>query len=359
MKGLDAGLAKFWRIKTNGGESLPRVGRGLWKLTLGLAFLGTTAWAALAIYFSNLPEALRAAAALAYVVAAIVFLVRLRPRKRQVFAVAGLFVAVLLWWLWIPPSNDRQWQPDVAVLARAEIDGDRVTIRSLRDCEYRSESDYTVRHRDLTVDLGKLQTADLFLCYWGVRQIAHTMMSFGFEGGEQVCVSIEARKELGEGYSALKGFFKQFELVSIVADERDLVRLRTDFRGEEVYLYRLRADPSLLRNVFLDYLRQLNRLAETPEWYNAATSNCTSNIRGHTLPYTKRASWSWKLLINGYIDELGYANGAIDQSLPFEELRSRSRINDCARAAAGAADFSRRIREGLSQPASAPEETHR
>src|SRR5204863_2170724 len=159
--------------------------------------------------------------------------------------------------------------------------GDRLAIRNIRNCHYRSESDFDVRHYDKTFDLQKLRTADLFLIYWGSPSIAHTMVSFGFDGGDYVCISIETRKEVGESYSAIRGFFRQYELTYVIADERDLVRLRTNFRGEQVYLYHLVTDASVARLVFLDYLREVNSLKQRPEWYNAATSNCTTNIRGH------------------------------------------------------------------------------
>jgi hypothetical protein len=191
---------------------------------------------------------------------------------------------------------------------------------------------------------------DLFLCYWGDRLIAHTMLSFGFTDGRHLCISIETRKEKTENYSALRGFFKQYELIYVVGDERDLVRLRTNYRHEDVYLYRLKASPALVRAVLLDYLKCINQLRERPEWYNALTSNCTTNIRGHTKPYAPHARWDWRLLANGYIDEMIYDRGVVDRHLSFPELRERSRINERARKAGDAADFSRQIREGLPVP---------
>jgi hypothetical protein len=173
------------------------------------------------------------------------------------------------------------------------------------------------------------------------------MMSFGFGSHGYVCISIETRKEKGEGYSAIKGFFRQFELTYVVADERDLVRLRTNFRHEKVYLYRLNAARDVMRKVFVDYFKAVNSLRAKPEWYNALTSNCTSNIRGHTRPYARKSVWSWKLIINGYIDELGYDNGAFNRDLPFADLKQRSLINDRAETAGNDPEFSNRIREGL------------
>jgi hypothetical protein len=172
-------------------------------------------------------------------------------------------------------------------------------------------------------------------------------MSWEFEDGQQLAISIETRKENGESYSAVRGFFRQYELYYVVADERDVVRLRTNYRGEQVYLYRFRAPAELARAVLLDYLEEVNRLAERPEWYNALTHNCTTTIRHHVQNVAPRNPFSWKILVNGYIDELGYSRGTIDTSLPFAELRARSNITEAAKAADQDPDFSARIRKGL------------
>jgi hypothetical protein len=270
-----------------------------------------------------------------------------RPRHRGVILSFCLFALVVAWWLTIPPSNNRDWQPDVAVLPSATISGDTVTIHNIRNCDYRSETDYDCRYYDRTFDLARLKSVDLFLVYWGSPYIAHTMFSFGFEGQGQVCFSIETRKEKGEAYSAIKGFFKQYELTYVVADERDVVRLRTNYRKEDVYLYRLKAEPALIRKVFLDYLRQVNRIHDRAEWYNALTSNCTTNIWGHIAPYVRNARFDWRILGNGFLDKMIYERGTVDTSLPFAELKKLSYINPRARQADGDPGFSLRIREGL------------
>jgi hypothetical protein len=184
--------------------------------------------------------------------------------------------------------------------------------------------------------------------YWGSPLIAHTMMSFGFEGEGTICFSIETRKETGEAYSALKGFFKQYELVYIAAEERDLVRVRAAHRGEDVYLYRLQLHPELLRRAFLDYLDRMNRLAERPEWYHAVLNNCTNNILGHTRPYAEGRQLNWRLILNGGVDKLAHRAGRLaGAGLPFAELKARSRVT--VRAAELPPDdaYSRRLRDGL------------
>jgi hypothetical protein len=254
---------------------------------------------------------------------------------------------VLALWFAIPPSNTREWQADVATLPYADIRGDRVTVHNVRNADYRSETDYTVRLEDRELDLSRLRSLDLFLIYWGSPHIAHTILSWGFEGDQYLAISIETRKEKGESYSALRGFFRQYELTFVVADERDVVRLRTNYRGEEVFVYRLDVSPANARLLLLRYLQAVNDLRDRPQWYNALTDNCTTAIQRLAASDAQRSWWSWKLFLNGHLDELGYDIGAFDHSLPFAALRAKSRVNDKAKAAGADPQFSVRIREGL------------
>jgi hypothetical protein len=272
---------------------------------------------------------------------------RVRPGRRAALAVLGLVAVAALWWLRIPPRNDRDWRPDVARPARATVDGDRVTIENVRHFAYRSEDDWEERWETRSYDLAKLTGVDLFLSYWGSPWIAHTIVSWEFEDGPPLAISIEVRKEQGESYSAVRGFFRQFELYYVVADERDVIGLRTNVRGERVWLYRVRMPPERARAILLDYLREVNELADTPRWYNALTHNCTTTIRHHVQSVTPGNPWNWRILVNGVLDQLAYARGTIDTSLPFPELRARSEITARARAGDLGPGFSERIREGL------------
>ena len=319
----------------------------MWGL-LAAGAAGCVIWGALALYFSAPgPTAARIAAALLFLAAMGVVLLWIRPRRLGWPLAGVLFAAVLVWWLLIPPRNDRDWEPDLAALAWGEVHDDTVTVHNVRNTVYRSETDFDVRYEDRTYRLSDLRTLDFLLSHWGAPGIAHTIVSFGFADGRYLAVSIEGRKEKGEGYSAIKGLFKQYELIFVVADERDVIGVRTNFRGEHVYLYRIRTAPVGVRAIFLRYIAELNRLREHPEWYNAVTQNCTTAIRGLTAPVSARSWTGWKVYLNGYLDELAYQIGAVDTSLPFAELHARSLIDDRARAAAGSPDFSRRIREGL------------
>lgn len=319
-------------------------------LSLLAGLLGVTAvgWGALALAFSGPGgAALRGALILGYALAAGWLLLWARPRRRGWLGFAALFGSLLAWWLVIPPRNDRDWQPHLALLPGAEIAGDMITVHNVRNNLYRSETDYDLRHEDRTYRLSDLNSLDLFLSYWGSPHIAHTILSFGFADGRYLAISIEGRMEKGEGYSAIKGFFKQYELTFVVADERDVIALRTDVRRENVYLYRLRSQPATIRTLLLRYLEEINRLRERPEWYNALTHNCTTVVRGLATPGAERSWASWRLYLNGHLGELAYDIGAVDQSLAYPDLRARSLIDERARAAGAGPDFSRRIREGL------------
>lgn len=311
------------------------------------------AWGALAIYYSDLQaEALRIGLAIGMIVAAGLAFAVLPNRKRTLIGFLMVFAGIAVWWLAIPASNGRKWQPDVAVLPYASIQGDRVTIHNIRSLQYRTEADYEVRHYDKTFDLDRLDAVDLLAVYWMGDAIAHVMISFGFQEKDFVTFSIETRKEQGEGYSTLKGFFKQYELTYVVGDERDLVRVRTDYRNppEDVYLYRLKMSPENARRFFMEYLRQINSMKETPEWYNTLTTNCTTNVVRHVRAFGGQARYTWKVLLSGYAPQYAYELGALDTTIPFEELRRRSHINPKSRAVGDAPDFSAKIREGLPKP---------
>ena len=316
------------------------------------------AWAALAIDYSDLPSArLRTTLAIAFATGTALAFAVLPRRSRTLVGFLVAFALVVGWWLHITPSNDREWQPEVSRLAYADVDGERITLHNIRNFDYRTETDFIPRWYDATFELPDLRSADLIACYWMGDAIAHVMVSFGFAHDRYVAVSIETRKERGETYSTIAGFFKQYELFYVVADERDLIRLRTNYRKdppEDVYLYRTRAPADNARRLFLDYIRQINSLAEKPEFYNALTTNCTTSILTHTRVNQGGQPLSWKVLLSGYVPQYLYERAAIDTSLPFDELKQRSHINSAARAADQAADFSQRIRVGLSNPPKLP-----
>ena len=323
---------------------------------VGLAalVLGSAGWGVLALaYFDHESLALRATLAAALALAALVALTALAFPDWRGYALAGYAAvfAVLLWrWSAIEPSNDRDWRPDAARLAHASVAGDEVALYDIRNFDYRTEADFTPAYYDRKLDLRELDSVDLVASYWMGPAIAHVFLSFGFAGRDYVAISIEARNERGEGYSSIKGFFRQYELIYVVADERDVVRLRTNCRHdppEDVYLYRLLGTREDAQRLFLEFLEEINRLRDRPEFYNTLVTNCTTNIWLHARGVSGRPPLSWRVLVSGYAPELLYDSGKLDSRLPFDELKRRSRINDLAMAAGRADDFSQRIRAHL------------
>ena len=326
--------------------------RTLLRILIAIPLLLVTLWWTLALYFAAPgPDFVQIALAAVYLLGTIALLVWLRPFRLALGIWAVALVVIVFWWSTILPSNEGDWQPDVAQLPSAELKGDTLIVHNVRNAEYRSETDYTVRYEDRTYDLSKLRGLDLFMIYWGSPTIAHTIMSWQFEGGRPLAVSIETRKKVGQEYSAIEGFFKQYEIIYVVADERDVVRLRTNYRGEEVYLYRLKTPIPQVRALLLDYVRSMNELVDHPQFYNALTDNCTTSIRRHVKHINPGAPpFDWRLIANGYGDELLYERGNVDTRMSFLELRARSRINARAKAADRDPFFSLRIREGIPDP---------
>jgi len=315
-----------------------------------LVFLGGgTLWCVGAIYYDLPWAALRLPLALLYGIVVSGMLLVWRRGSRGPLVALGGFAGVLVWWLQMTPRNDLPWQPDVALTAYAEVNGRSVTLHNVRRCEYRSEFDYTPHWETRTIDVNRITGIDLAITGWGSRLIAHPIVSFQIEGEPPLAISIETRKQIGESYSTIAGFYRQYGLIYVVSDERDVLRLRTNYRqGETVHLYRINVGPEKARLIFLNYLRHINSLHQRPEFYNALTSNCTTNIRTHTAATAGQTPpWDWRILANGYLDELLYERHALAGEGSFEELKARSVINEAARAIGDAPDFSRRIRQAI------------
>lgn len=315
---------------------MPKILLRLGRLAIYVLLSGLLIWGAAALWFDG------RAGLFAYVPALALIFWFGRGWSFRVGALFATIVVVLIWWLRIPATNEADWQPDVARVATAQVEGDRLTIQNVRNFDHRSDSDFTVRWEDRTYDLSKLRAMDFYISHWGAP-IAHTMLSFVFDDGPPLCVSIEVRKTKGQSYSAIRGFFRQFALIYTFADERDVIRERTNFRGENVRLYRLSAPPARARQVLLGYLESANALAVEPQWYNAATSNCTTDLVQHFDP----VPWDYRILWNNHIDELVYERGGLDRSMPIAELHRISLIDARAKAAPNTEDFWRYIRVDL------------
>jgi hypothetical protein len=329
--------------------------RVIGRIVLAIACFVVAAWSVLAVYYTDLsggrsPRHVAAGLTALVLIACLFFF---RPRKFRLAAFAAVFLLAILWFFSREPSNTRDWLPDVARVARVDVNGDHAVVHNVRNFDYRSETDFTPAWEDRTYDLGKLKTADYILSYWGSRAIAHGIVSFEFAGGQHLAVSIETRKEKTESYSSVQGFFRQYELIYVFADERDVLRLRTNYRNEDVYVYRTRVGPAAARRIFMSYADSANQLFDHPEFYNAMTSNCVTSILPHVRagdPNTTARWYSKEILLPGHSARRAYENGNIDTSMPFEEVEARSHVNRAAQAADRDPDFSNKIRIGLPQP---------
>jgi len=324
-----------------------RIGRSLLRAIRVLFQIVLVAWATLAIWYSPLPWAwLRLGLAAAFLVFSI-WALRVTKRRRMSWAFAALFLIVAVGWTFVLPSHDRPWRPEVAVMPRAIIDGDKVHFTGVRNFDYRSTEDFTVRYEERDVQISHLTAVDFYISYWKIGLVSHTFVSFIFDNAPPLSVSIETRPEVGEGYDPLASLFKHFELIYVVGDEQDIVRVRTNYRNEDVFLYRLNAPPEAVRRLFMVYLQRINELADHPEFYHLLSNSCTVNIIRYANAAGRMGGFDFRHLLNGLIDGYLYASGRMSSALPFSELRRRSWINDAAQRAGNTEDFPRRIRVSL------------
>jgi hypothetical protein len=244
------------------------------------------------------------------------------------------------------PNLNRNWRPDLAILPTAEFDGDRITLRNVRNCRYRTEDDYDVRHYDVEFPLSEVDRVDfLIVPFKGNRLLAHTMLGFGLRDGQHFVVSVEARLEQGETYQTVTGPGKKFELMYVIADERDIIPLRTEARRVNVHLYRGKASPDQARRLFVDVLERANKLSREPEFYDILKNNCTTNLVDHINKIRPGAiPFDWRVILPGHSDSLAYELGMLDTNLPFAEAQKHALINGLAHLHRNDPDFSRRIR---------------
>jgi hypothetical protein len=337
---VNTNRASFFRLLS---RPLAWLFAGIWFLLCALLI----AWATLAIHYSNLPWAgVRLGLAIAFA-AFVIWALWLSRKRNMQAAVAVLFLGVVAWWLSIAPSHHRNWRPEVAVMPRAIVDGDRVRLTGVRNFDYRSRNDFTVRYEEREISLSRLTNLDFYVSYFTDGPVAHTFVSFIFSDAPPLSISIETRPEVGEGFAPVASLFKQFELIYVVGDERDLVGVRTNHRREAVYLYRLNTSAEDARRLLLVYLERINELADRAEFYHLLTNSCTINIVRYANAAGRTGRFDLRHLLNGLIDSYLYHSGRVDTTLPFSELRRRSLINEAAQAADGAPDFSERIRATL------------
>ncbi|USX16817.1 DUF4105 domain-containing protein [Oxalobacteraceae bacterium OTU3CAMAD1] len=301
-------------------------------------------WGGLALWF-QLP-ALRWPAVVVWGVGAVVTLGLWWRKRNARVALPWLaaMIALMAWWSTLQPTHNRVWADDVSRMVTGQVQGGVVTLDQVRNFDWRSDTDYTQRWEARSYDLDQLRSVDVAMSYWMGPAIAHTLVSFGFADGRYLTFSIEIRKQRGESFDAIAGFFKGFETVLIAADERDILRVRTNVRDEDMYLYRLKMPPEAMRSLFLAYLDEGAKLKREPRFYNTLTANCTTIIFEMARRIDPGLPLDWRLLASGYLDRYLFDIGALAGGQDFETLRRNAHITQRARAADKDEDFSTRIR---------------
>lgn len=324
--------------------------RGAAGLIAGMLLIVSGAWGALALAIRfPAPRTARLAAAGVWMTGCVAAWIAWLA-WRSPWALPALVVAhalLLAWWASIRPRNDRPWADDVARVLHGEVDGTRVVLHNVRDFAWRSDDGYDVRWETREYDLERLSGADAILSYWSGKAIAHAMLSFGFDDGRHVVFSVEIRRKRDEAFSEVGGFFRQFELVLIAAEESDIVRVRTNVRGEDAYLFPLRMTPEAMRSLFVSYVKAANDLARVPRFYNTVTSNCTTIVYRMAKRIDGALPFDLRLLLTGYLPEYLRDAGALDKRLGIDEWRKRGRVTSRALAAKPNEDFSAAIRRGI------------
>lgn len=271
-------------------------------------------------------------------------------RRRPVGAF-GVFAAALglwaLWWSSQLPRNDRNWEAEYARQPTARLEGTTFVIDNLRNFDWQTTTTAVERWESRTFDMDKLESLDLFVSYWSGELIAHLILSFGFSDGQHLAVSVETRREKGEAWSAMAGFFRAYELAFVAADERDVVRLRTNVRGEDVRLYRLVTNAEMRKQLLVELLNEMNQLAVHPRFYHSLWTNCTTQLVRIARAAGRRLPLDWRMLASGQAPAYLYEQGLIDTRRPFSELRTLAAIAPKAKAADKDAHFSARIRGGI------------
>jgi hypothetical protein len=333
---------------------LPALGWGLISL---LVVFPLGLWSAGARWFrAPAPDWDRALLALAFVAltfATIYGLFGARPLRTLAFF-AGPLAAVLIWWSTIEPPADRDWAPDVARQLTGAVNGDILTLTDQRAFDWRGADDFTEKRVTQSYDLSKLRHLDVFLAYWAGPEMTHPILSFEFDDGRHLAWSIEVRSKRGGEFSPIANLFKADPLVFLASDERDIVRLRSNIRKEDVQLYRLNTPPEVARMLLLQYVEESNELAVTPRFFNSLTTNCTTSVFKLIRAAGGKMPFDWRLIVNGYLPSFFYDRGVVDTRIPLDELIARARISARAREADGSPEFSKLIRVGVPTPNDEP-----
>ncbi len=328
------------------GKLLVFVGRVIALIVLALAML----WSSLALWF-HLP--LEAGGRYAVILAVCIIgagsmlSIAGQTKFRFHYVFAAGFAILLIWWATIEPPRDLEWAPDVARQTTGTIEGDRLVLQNVRAFDWQTDQVAEEHWVEREYDLSTVETLDLFLSYWAGPEMAHFILSFGFEDGRHLAWSVEVRRAKDGLYSPIADAFKANPLVILAAEETDVVGLRTNKRGEDVYLYRLNTKPDTIRRLLEQYVKDANALAMEPKWYNSITTNCTTDVFRMFEAMGLSITFDWRILVNGYLPEFAYEQGTLNTAYTLEELRAAGRIGERARAAGLEPGFSAAIRDGV------------
>lgn len=307
-------------------------------------------WASFALWYRlPSPEPMQGLASGAFALACLASITVFAVRRT---ALAALFVmialaAVLVWWFTIVPPRDADWSPDVARQVTGRVVGDKLTLDNVRNFAWRTNEDFTEQWETREYDLSKLASVDLFMSYWSGPLMAHMIVSFGFEGGTQIAWSVEVRRRRGGEFSPIADLFKSNPLVIVASDERDVVGVRSNVRGEDVQLYRMTLPRSYARQLLLAYLDDANKLAEKPRWYNSVTTNCTTAVVSMMRAVGDAIPFDWRLYVNGYVPDYAYRLGALDTGIAMSTIQRAAHIDERAKAFGLKPGYSAAIRQGV------------
>ena len=319
-------------------------------LLLSLLLVTAAAWGGLALYY-QLPLSMPwlAGGLLLWVMLSVLALTLLWRGRRLhgVLIYLVLHAALLLWWNSLAPTNQQQWQDDVAQMTSGHVEGDQVTLFNVRNFDWRSETQYTPRWETRTYDLSKLRSVDMLTSHWGMDAIAHVLVSFGFDGDQFVTFSVEIRKKKGQEFSEIAGFFKQYELSILATDERDAIAVRPNVRGEDTFLYRIDMPEAIRRQLFLSYIEQANQLIKQPRFYNTVTANCTTLVFGMMQHISGGLPLDSRLLLTGYLPSYIEELDGLTSGFNLSQLRTAGRITERSKSAGHSPAYSKIIRQGV------------
>lgn len=303
-------------------------------------------WSSLALYFYGFDTPIKELLVITFMILVPIILFFLK-KSYGIYIVFVLYLGVIGLWGQKQPSLDKNWQTSVAKLPHVDQDGSSITVYDIRDFDYQTQTEFTPHYYNKHFDIEQLNEVNYILSYWdGNLAVAHTMLSFGFISGEHLVVSLETRLAKNQPQSGLNGLFKQYEAIYILADEADILRLRTNYRKEQVFVYPMNLTPVVRKAVLMRIVERVNQLYQQPEFYNTLTHNCFTGLQSDLRSITnssQRALFDYRWFLNGYSDEMLYGNGKVQTDLSFIEAKQFFHINQYAESSTKE-NFSRLIR---------------